>query len=235
MKKDIVETIGTQDFADSQMVAQKFRVKHNKVVRTIENLMERFDEIRGTDGTPDNQLKVIKEKRNYQGQSFTAYKMNRIFFSLLAMRFENKTALEWQVKFNERFYENERLRIISETNRKNDLWFSERESKKQQRLVLTDTVNAFVNYSRGYGSRNAEFYFKAISDMAYSALGVKTKVKNIRDTLSVGQLNRLSEIEDLQAELLCEYMASRIPYKKIYKKLKKEICTFVMEVDNDRH
>ena len=93
----LVTVQGNKVFCDSSMVAKKFGVKHNDVTRMINRLVER---LRGANVTP----KVSAIEKEYRGQKFTAYLMDREFFTLLGMRFESKKAIEWQVKFNDAFY-----------------------------------------------------------------------------------------------------------------------------------
>ena len=99
----------------------------------------------------------------------------------------------------------------------------DREQKKKARKVVAEAVKDFVEYAIKCGSRNATYYFKAFTNMAYNILGVDVKILNTRDTLDARQLERLEDIERKQAQYLHEYMACGIPYKKIFKKIKKKL------------
>lgn len=82
-------------FCDSSMVAKKFGIKHNKVISVCDQLIGDLDKIKGYCYNP----LITKENREYRGNKYTAYLMDRDFFSLVSMRFRSKEALEWQVKF----------------------------------------------------------------------------------------------------------------------------------------
>lgn len=64
----------------------------------------------------------VREKRIYRGREYTAYLMDRKFFSLLSMRFRGKKALEWQVKFNDAFYNMEKMLLTEALNKQSDQW-----------------------------------------------------------------------------------------------------------------
>lgn len=100
----LVEVKNGAVFCDSSMVAKKFGVKHAYVIRNCDSLLKDLSEIKGDLYSP----LILKEDREYRGNSYTAYLMDREFFSLLAMRFKGKDALEWQVKFNSAFYQMEK-------------------------------------------------------------------------------------------------------------------------------
>lgn len=81
----------------SLLVADFFKKRHDKVLRAIENLIG---------GLPKNGVTYFKkstyvEKQN--GQTYPMYYMNRDGFSLLAMGFTGKKALEWKIKYIEAF------------------------------------------------------------------------------------------------------------------------------------
>lgn len=100
---ELVEVKNKSVFCDSSMVARKFGFKHNHVIKTCNSLIEDINEIKGNSKHP----LIIEEERNYRGTDYTAYLMDRNFFSLLCMRFKGKKALEWQMKFNDAFYKME--------------------------------------------------------------------------------------------------------------------------------
>lgn len=107
---ELVQVKNNSVFCDSSMIAKKFGVKHAYVIRNCDSLLSDIDEIKGDSQSP----LIIKEKRNYRGADYTAYLMDRNFFSLLCMRFKGKEALEWQIKFNNAFYKMEAALIEKE-------------------------------------------------------------------------------------------------------------------------
>jgi len=107
----LVEVKNEVVYCDSSMVAKKFGVKHAYVIRNCDSLIEDIIKIKGDPKSP----LILKEDRNYRGADYTAYLMDKKFFSLLAMRFKGKAALEWQIKFNDAFFDMEKAIIESKS------------------------------------------------------------------------------------------------------------------------
>ncbi len=220
MKKALVETNQNNIFCDSHLVARRFKVKPKRVVEKILQIEAHLADFKG-----DNFVPLIStENRKYRGQEYTAYLMNRDFFMLLVPKFNTKASRKWQGIFLSQFNLMEKNLTIAATNRKNDLWFADREEKKLARRNITDAVKDFVNYALECDSKGANYYYNAFTNMAYSTLGVKFKTSDVRDTLDGKQLKTLGEIECKQAELLYECMAYGTPYKKIFKNVKKKLA-----------
>lgn len=99
---NLVEVKNNAVYCDSSMIAKKFGFKHNHVIKVCDSLISDIENIKGNLGYP-----LIKEIREYRGVEFTAYLMDRNLFSLLCMRFKGVKALDWQIKFNQAFYEME--------------------------------------------------------------------------------------------------------------------------------
>jgi len=210
-------------FCDSNLVAKKFGIKHNKVVRTIENLATDLEELRGTQCTP----KLMTEEREYRGRKFTSYLLSREFFSLLAMRFKGKKALEWQVKFNSAFYDMEKRILLDENNKQNSQWVTSRNQGKQIRLETTDIIKEFVEYATKQGSQKARFYYKHITTATYKALGlIQYKQPQLRDTLNILELGFLQSAEFVAQRSLRKHMESGEHYKAIFVLVKQDLEVF---------
>ena len=207
-------------FCDSSLVAKRFGIPHFSVSKTIEKLLEKLRAI-------DNCPKVEVIEKEYRGQTFTAYLMDREFFTLLCMRFENKKALEWQVKFNNAFYEMEE-RILSNLKNIGDNNFLEtRHQSKLARREETDIIKDFVEYAISQGSKSANYYYKHLTNATYKALElIILKEPKLRDTLSIYELAELMLAERLVRHKLKEYMALGRNYKDIYESVKKDLQDF---------
>lgn len=86
-----IEIIDDKSMVDSREVANNFDKRHDNVLRDIENIKKdvlNFEEMFLETKLPDS-----------YGRSQRAYYMNRDGFSLLAMGFTGKVALEWKVKY----------------------------------------------------------------------------------------------------------------------------------------
>lgn len=214
---DLVEIKKKEILCDSSVVAKKFGQKHDKVVKIIQNLISDLKELDESMAI-SNRPKVIKEEKIYRGRNYTAYLMNRPFFSLLAMRFKGKKALEWQVKFNDAFYAMEDRILKEKINKQDSVWLECRTSGKQIRQDTTDVIKEFVDYATDQGSKSAKFYYKHVTNATYKALGMmQQKQPKLRDTLNTLELSFLQSAEHVAQKSIKKHMEDGYPYKLVYK------------------
>lgn len=87
----------------SRQIAESFEKRHDHVMRDIEDIVR---------GLPKNGDTPMFYKTEYvheqNGQSYPMYLMNRDGFTLLAMGFTGKVALEWKLKYIAAFNEMEK-------------------------------------------------------------------------------------------------------------------------------
>jgi len=210
-------------FCDSKMVAKKFNMKHAYVVRTIIQVADDISDIRVIGYHPD----FFPEKREYQGQDYTAYLMNRDFFSALVMRFRGKGALKWQLTFIAAFNAMEQRLLLGTTNKTDQQWIGQREQSKLARKEETDVIKEFVEYATEQGSKSAKFYYKHITNAAYKALDLMAAKKpKLRDTLDLYQLAELTLIEREARAKLKLYMDLGRHYKDIYSSVKDDLLRY---------
>lgn len=106
--------------ASSRDVAKKFCKSHNHVIRDIEDIISKSD-------CPnlDSEMFVESTYQNSRGKTYKCYLMNRDGFSLLAMGFTGKEALQWKLKYIDAFNK------MEETLKSGD-YLSEEEKLKLQ-------------------------------------------------------------------------------------------------------
>ena len=109
---ELVEVNRNEVYCDSHIVAKKFGYKNANVANVIEKVMSDLKDIRVDGADP----KVMTEEREYRGNKYTAYLMNRDFFSFLVMRFKGKKAIEWQLKFIAAFNAMEKRILTADDN-----------------------------------------------------------------------------------------------------------------------
>jgi len=220
---ELVEVKRNVVFCDSHMVARKFNQKHAEVVKRIKRLESDLAELRVVSNYP----KTITEDREYRGTKYTSYLMNREFFSLLVMRFKGKKALEWQVKFNDAFYQMEQRLLLADSNASDPAFLKIRNQGKVARLQETDVIKDFVDYATGQGSTKAKFYYKHITNSCYRALGLLVQSKpKLRDTMDIMELAELQLMENRAGLLLKKYMELGRNYKDIYTSVKDDLLAF---------
>ncbi len=219
----LVEVKRNEVYCDSHTIAVSFGLKHVYVSRVAKQLMEDVDK-GWVVGDP---AKCFVEERSYRTLKYTAYIMNRKFFSLLAMRFKGKKATRWQSLFIDAF--DEALLYITKANQNaNDtLWLTQRKQCKIARKEETDVIKEFVDYATKQGSKNAKFYYKHITNSAYSALHLMVQKKpKLRDTMDVYEISELLLAERIAKKSLKKYMKLGRHYKDIYESVKDDLLNF---------
>lgn len=221
---DLVQVHRGEVFCDSQMVAEKFDHRHLYIMGAIRKLIADVEGIKGAKSLP---LNFIETEREYRGQKFKVYLMDRRAFSLLSMRFQGAKALEWQVRFNDAFYLMERQLLLEQNNKGNAHWVTQREQGKIARKDETDTIKEFVEYATAQGSQNAKFYYKHVTLACYKCLQlIESEKPKLRDTLDIMELNQLALAEHLAEKSLKKHMASGEHYKAIFSLVKADLEKF---------
>jgi len=105
MNNDLIQVKENETVTTSLLVAEKFNKEHKNVLRKIESLIN--DDLTGS------KLSLLKlfEKSDYldeKGERRNMYYLNRDGFTLLAMGFTGKEALEWKLKYIQAFNEMEK-------------------------------------------------------------------------------------------------------------------------------
>lgn len=101
-------------------------------------------------------------------------------------------------------------------------WKETREQGKLGRRKMTDAVKKFIEYAKEQGSQNADRYYGNITKTTYNAIGYKGKVpRNFRDNRSAYELAVLNLLEIATDEELYELMERNVPYKDIFKEVKR--------------
>lgn len=96
---DLVRINSNQVVTDSRSVAEHFEKQHKHVLEAIDNLVAENSATKNM---------FCETSREYRGQSFRYFLMNRDGFSLLVMGFTGAKALEWKIKYINAFNEMEK-------------------------------------------------------------------------------------------------------------------------------
>jgi len=221
---ELVEVQRKEVFCDSSLVAKKFGVKHAYAVDRILKTKEQIESVKGVTGCYP---KCQTEERNYRGQTYTCYLMNRDFFSFLVMRFKGKKAIRWQLEFIAAFNAMEDRLLMADKNATDPAWLGQREQGKIARLEETDIIKDFVDYATSQGSTKANFYYKHITNATYKALGLMVQKKpKLRDTMNLYEISELLLAERLAKTAIRKYMDLGRHYKDIYDSVKNDLLDF---------
>jgi len=220
---NLVEVKKSEIYCDSHIVAKKFGLKNAYIVDRIKKVISDIGELRVNGVDP----KVMTEEREYRGNKYTAYLMNRDFFSFLVMRFKGKKAIEWQLKFIAAFNAMEKRILTADENATDPKWLGQREQGKIARLEETDVIKDFVEYATGQGSKSAKFYYKHITNATYKALGMMVQKKpKLRDTMDLYEISELLLAERIAKNSIKRYMELGRDYKDIYTSVKDDLLSF---------
>ena len=189
----------------SLMVAEIFHKRHDRVIRSLENLLE---------GLPKNgvvKMFFLGEYIDEKGEARKMYYMNRDGFTLLAMGFTGKKALEFKLAYISAF--NKMEKFITE--KQSAEYLEARAAGKLVRKEETDTIKKLVEYAKEQGSGNPERYYKIYSKLANDVAGVKK-----REQANITQIATIAVAEKAISTIIKQDMSEGHHYKDIYKDAK---------------
>ena len=194
---------------DSLLVAEKFHKEHRNVLQNIDTLI-----------AENSAVKNMFRQSHYRaenGQQYRKFFMNRDGFSLLAMGFTGKKALEWKIQYIHAF--NTMESILREKS--TEAWVETRQQGKLTRKAETDVIQKLIEYAKGQGSEHADMLYITYSKLANKMAGVKN-----RDEATVSQLNNLSLIENIILNCVQNGIVLEKHYKDIYQDCKRRLIAF---------
>lgn len=205
-------------YTDSLKVAEIFQRRHDDVVRSVEKLIERNEEFEKDNRTfSDISKQFVKTRyKDEQGRMQTKYLMNRDGFSLLVMGFTGKKAHEWKLKYISAFNQMEKILAEKQTS----IWIETRQQGKLIRKGETDVLQKLVEYAREQGSGHADMLYMTYTKLANRMVGISR-----RDSATNSQLNDLSTMERIIANVVLDEMEQGVHYKQIYKDCKERMET----------
>lgn len=191
--EDLVALQNNQALTTSLKVAEVFEKRHDNIVRDIQKLIKEM-------ASKSNALKIEEVKmfvettyKDAKGEKRPMYLINRDGFTLLAMGFNGKKALQFKLAYIDAFNKMEQA-LIKLSNERNFI----RDSTKKGYRTLTDSIKAnVIPVARANGSRTEDkvFYINAANYLNF-AVGCKPYS---RDNLSVNQLILLDQLQAIEA------------------------------------
>ena len=209
----LVVAIRDQAMTDSLKVAEFFGKQHRNVLQAIERLdcPEEFGQLNF------QQSFYVNEQNKKQPM----YHMTKDGFTFLAMGFRGKKAAEFKVKYISAF--NRMEKIINQ--RHNSAWIEQRNAGKVVRRELTDTIQEFIEYAEGQGSKNARHYYSNLTNMTYKALFLvgSASPQPFRDMLAIMEHSCLHICEAICRNAITDGMQQGLHYKEIYQLAKSRV------------
>ena len=211
---DLVFARKDEAVTDSLTVAKYFQKRHDNVLKAIDKLLG---------GLPKNNETLLFIKTTYveeqNGQTYRKYLMTRDGFSLLAMGFTGRKALQWKLKYIEAF--NTMEKVLQE--RKNEEYVNARKNGMLTRKSETDMLKKLVEYAESQGSTHANMLYVTYTKLVNKLVGVKTRSE--ADTM---QLLDLMYLERIVLDTIDKGIASGADYHEIYRDCKKR-CELISE------
>lgn len=199
-----------QALTDSLTVADMFEKRHDTVLRAIENKIK-------TDSTQNCGRCFFPSKyKDTKGEWRKKYLMNRDGFVFIAMGFTGAKADEWKWKYIHAFDAMEKIL----TERRTAEWVETRKHGMLIRKDETNVIQKLVEYAKDQGSEHADMLYMTYSKLANRIVGITN-----RDEATNAQLNDLSTMERLIANVVLDGMSEGIHYKEIYKQSKDRLET----------
>ena len=212
---DLVFTRRNEAVTDSLTVAEYFHKEHRNVLRNIDKLVE---------GIPKNEqtplFKEVEYIEEQNGQTYRKYIMTRDGFSLLAMGFTGKKALQWKLRYIEEFNKME----SALAQRKSEEYIINRKNGILTRKSETDMLKKLVEYAESQGSTHANMLYVTYTKLVNKLVGVKT-----RADADARQLKDLETLERVILSVIDEGISKKSDYHEIYQECKKN-CELISEI-----
>lgn len=169
----ILSTQNGEPVASSRQIAESFGKDHNHVMRDIKALEE---------GVSKNGQTPMFYKTEYtheqNGQTYPMYLMNRDGFTLLAMGFTGKAALEWKLKYIQAFNAMEKQLATRSTSLLQDLspelqYLIKLERQQNQQAKQLEQVNERLDAACEAFSLSAGPDWKKICQNVISSVAMK--------------------------------------------------------------
>jgi Rha family phage regulatory protein len=251
IKSGAVEVFEKDDqlWTTSLDIAEKFGKRHKDVLKAIRNLECPEDFTRRN---------FAPSRRKTRAGDEEYYIISRDGFTLLAMGFTGKEAIQWKIKYIEAFNKMEKtiIKLVRKKERQLTLeWKQAREDGKFSRRTTTDAIQEFCELAKSQGSQHSHFYYKAFTDAIYDAVIIpgghkeidqrkrELKKNNGREVLSLDELVKVELVERLVVKrFLKEASENSGFYRDIYPVVKEKLLRYgeligkrlVLQMDNQQ-
>jgi Rha family phage regulatory protein len=211
---DLVFTQRNEAVTDSLIVAEYFGKRHDLVLRAIDDLLINLRK--------NEEIGLFKNSSyiDDKGRTYRKFIMNRDGFSLLAMGFTGKKALQWKLKYIEAFNSMEHALM----ERRNTEYIQNRKEGMLTRKSETDTLKKLVEYAEAQGSTHANMLYVTYTKLVNKLVGVKT-----RTDADARQLKDLETLERVILRTVEEGIDQNRDYHDIYQECKKK-CELISEI-----
>ena len=220
--KKLVFIENDQALTTSLKVAEVFEKNHRDVMRDIRGLIGQVEDVRKI-----AQMFQEAEHADKYGRPQPMYLMNRDGFTLLAMGFTGKKALQFKLAYIDAFNRMEMKLQELLAQGKDARYFETRAHGKISRKSETSVIKIFIDYARSQGCEWEDRYFYSrLSILCNEGAGLPKK--GGRDNATIQQLNTLDLMEgQVVKNVLINGMAEGLPYAQIMARVEQQINAFL--------
>ena len=202
MKKSALVVIANDTpITTSRIVAEQFDKNHRDVMRDIRNIIGQVED--------ERKIAPMFHEATYAdkyGREKPMYEMTRDGFSLLAMGFTGKKALDFKIKFIDEFNRMEAT-LKKLADKQSLAWIQTRQLVKATRRIFTGAVKALEMRFADLGKIYPQGYlYGHLTNVIQNALGID---KGTRDKQTIRKLNQLDQAEDLAGNIILRGIADK--------------------------
>ena len=191
----------------SRTVAEQFDKQHQHVMRDIRDIISQVED--------ESKIGRMFHETTYAdkyGRQKPMYTMTRDGFSLLAMGFTGKKALEFKLKFIDAFNRMEQALAVPQIER-DARWLETRQGTKISHRPFTDAIKLLISHLRQHGEKREDGYiYGRLTNIMQNACGVR---RGQRDNAPVANLNKLDQVQSMIANLILQLIANRPDIKTL--------------------
>lgn len=225
MTADLVEIVHDRAITTSLKVAKVFEKNHRDVLKDIRTLISDLEGVRKNSQTPYFRETTYIHLQN--GQEYPMFEMDFDAFTLLAMGFTGRKALQFKLAYINAFNAmNKRLTEL-EIQRQNEEWQAARKMTKIEFRRLTDTIrDVLIPLMEKEGASEAakRWVYKNYVSMIQKLLNIPT---GGRDEMPLALQYELSKAEDMARVIIRGRVASNTASQQIYSDTKSTIGNYV--------
>ena len=216
--KKLVFIENDQALTTSLKVAEVFEKNHKHVLESIREIL-----------AAENSAAKFFEESTFEnrGKLYPMYLMNRDGFTLLAMGFTGKKALQFKLAYIDAFNRMEAKLQELLAQGKDARYFETRAHGKISRKSETSAIKIFIDYARSQGCEWEDRYFyRRLSILCNEGAGLPKK--GGRDNATIQQLNTLDLMEgQVVKNVLINGMSEGLPYPQIMARVEQQINAFL--------
>lgn len=191
----------------SRTVAEQFGKRHDHVIRDIKEII-----VQAEDAPKIGDMFHETTYADKYGRQKPMYTMTRDGFSLLAMGFTGKKALEFKLKFIDAFNRMEQALSVPQIER-DARWLETRQGTKISHRPFTDAIKLLISHLRQHGEKREDGYiYGHLTNIMQNACGVR---RGQRDNAPVANLNKLDQVQSMIANLILQLIANRPDIKSL--------------------